>query len=173
MNQSQLQPVLFGGLFIGVLSALPIVSIGNCCCLWIIGGGMLTAYLLQRDRSGPLSLGEGALGGCLAGIAGAVVYVAVAVPVSVVTVPLERGMMEFIVNSGADVPPEVRDMFESFGSEGVVLGVLIGFDFMLVAGVIFASLGGMLGAFFFRPSEAPPPVPPAPPMPPAPPVPGA
>ena len=114
MTQSQLQPVVFGGLFIGVLSALPIVSIGNCCCLWIIGGGMLTAYLLQRDRSEPLQLGEGAMGGFLAGIAGAVVYVAVSVPINIVTAPLQRGMMEFILN--ADVPPEVREMIETFGS---------------------------------------------------------
>ena len=32
----KLQPALFGGLFIGVLSALPLVSVGNCCCLWVI-----------------------------------------------------------------------------------------------------------------------------------------
>ena len=40
MSPALLQPVLFGGLFMGVLSALPIISIGNCCCLWIMGGGM-------------------------------------------------------------------------------------------------------------------------------------
>ena len=75
MNQSQLQPVVFGGLFIGVLSALPVVELGNCvCCLWIVGGGMLTAYLLQRDRAEPLQLGEGAVGGLMAGLAGAVVF---------------------------------------------------------------------------------------------------
>ena len=35
-----LQPALYGGLFIGVLSALPVVNIGNCCCLWFAGGGV-------------------------------------------------------------------------------------------------------------------------------------
>ena len=33
------QPALYGGLFIGVLSALPIINIGNCCCLWVTAGG--------------------------------------------------------------------------------------------------------------------------------------
>ena len=182
MTQSQLQPVLFGGLFIGVLSALPIVSIGNCCCLWIVGGGALTAYLLQRDRSGPLSLGEGAMGGFMAGIAGAVVYLAVSIPISIVTAPLQRGMMEFVLNSGTDVPPEVREMMESFGSEGLIASVVVGFGVMLFVGMIFSALGGLLGALIFRsspPMSVPPPppmsVPPPPPMsvPPVPPPPPA
>ena len=178
MNQSQLQPVVFGGLFIGVLSALPVVSLGNCaCCLWIVGGGMLTAYLLQRDRAEPLALGEGAVNGLLAGVAGSVVYLAVAIPVSIVTAPFQRRMMEF-VNSQSDVPPEVREMLEGFGTEGMIASIAIGFVSMLIAGIVFATLGGMLGVLLFRPSTpqappsppyAPPPsVPPAPPPPPAP-----
>ena len=184
MNQSQLlQPVLFGGLFIGVLSGLPIIDIGNCCCcLWVIGGGTLTAWLQQRDRPEPLTLGEGAFGGFLAGIAGAVVYLAVAIPVSIVTAPLQRGMMEFLVDSGADFPPEVLEMLENMGSEGVIVGVLIWFVVMLIAGMIFATLGGLLGVLIFRPSSPPPPFqgrfpqgppPPAAPQGPPPPVPPA
>ena len=176
MNQSQLQPVVFGGLFIGVLSALPIVSLGNvCCCLWIVGGGMLTAWLLQRDRAEPLALGEGALSGLLAGVVGAVVYVAVSIPISIVTAPFQRRMMEFMMDSQGDVPPEVREMLEGFGSEGIIAGVALGFVVMLIAGMIFSALGGLLGVLLFRPSppQAPPPpsyVPPPPsPTPPPPP----
>ena len=102
---------------------------------------MLTAYLLQRDRSEPLQLGEGAMGGFLAGIAGAVVYVAVSVPINIVTAPLQRGMMEFILN--ADVPPEVREMIETFGSgsESIILSAVVGFAAMLVIGMIFSHAG--------------------------------
>ncbi len=184
MNQSQLQPILFGGLFIGVLSGLPIIDIGNCCCcLWVVGGGTLTTWLQQRDRPEPLTLGEGAMGGFLAGIAGAVVYLAVAIPVGIVTAPIERGMMEFLVDSGADFPPEVLEVLENFGSEGVIVGVAIGFVVMLIAGMIFSTLGGLLGVLIFRPSSpAPPsqfsqgpplPAPPGPPpqVPPVPPAP--
>ncbi len=164
MNQSQLQPVVFGGLFIGVLSALPVVSLGNCaCCLWVVGGGMLTAYLLQRDRADALALGEGAVGGLLAGVVGSVVYVAVSIPIGIVTAPFQRRMMEFVMNSGGDVPPEVREMVESFGTEGIIASVAIGFVSMLIAGVVFATLGGMFGALLFRPSAPAPPYPPVPP----------
>ena len=177
MNQSQLQPVVFGGLFIGVLSALPIVSLGNvCCCLWIVGGGMLTAWLLQRDRAEPLALGEGALSGLLAGVVGSVVYVAVSIPISIVTAPFQRRMMEFMMDSQGDVPPEVREMLEGFGSEGIIAGVALGFVVMLIAGMIFSALGGLLGVLIFRPSSPAPPArgpfsqgPPPPPAPPGPP----
>ena len=49
MDSGRLQPAFYGGLLIGVLSALPIVSAGNCCCcLWVVAGGMLAVYLRQR-----------------------------------------------------------------------------------------------------------------------------
>ena len=50
-----MQPALLGGVFIGVLSALPIVQLCNCCCVWIVGGGALAAYLQQQNQPMPLS----------------------------------------------------------------------------------------------------------------------
>ena len=56
MNE-RVQPALWGGVFIGVLSALPIVNFGNCCCcLWVICGGALAAHSASRtarSRSRP------------------------------------------------------------------------------------------------------------------------
>ena len=141
MSQALLQPVLFGGLFMGVLSALPIISLGNCCCLWVMGGGVVTAYLTQHSRSDPIQLGEGAFGGFLSGIFGAVVYAVVSLPIQLVTAPLQRGMMDGLLESAADVPPEVREMIESLGSGGGVVSILIGFVFMLVVGMVFSTLG--------------------------------
>ena len=154
MPQALLQPVLFGGLFMGVLSALPIISIGNCCCLWVTGGGVVTAYLIQHGRSDPIQLGEGAFGGFLSGIVGAVVYAVLAMPIQLVTAPLQRGVIDGLLESAADVPPEVREMLESLGSGSGVGVVLVGFVFMLALGMVFSSLGGLLGALVFR--SAPP-----------------
>ena len=143
------QAVLIGGVFNGVLSALPIIDVGNCCCLWVIGGGVITAWLLQREQSDPLELGEGALGGLLAGVVGAAVYAAVSLPVQMVMGSL--GMFEV---GELDVPPEIRDFIEAFSSS-VALRVLVGSIMMLIIGAIFSTLGGLLGAFFFR-KTAPP-----------------
>ena len=159
MPQTPLQPVLFGGLFMGVLSALPIISVANCCCLWVIGGGMVTTYLIQHGRSEPIQLGEGALGGFLAGITGAVVYVVLAVPIQLATSPLRRDMVDGLLDSAADVPPEVREMLETIGSTGGVGALVFGFVFMLAVGMVFSTLGGLLGAVIFRPSPPAAPLP--------------
>ena len=138
------QAVLIGGVFNGVLSALPIIDVGNCCCLWVIGGGVVTAWLLQREQSDPLDLGEGALGGLLAGVVGAAVYAVVSLPVQMVMGSL--GMFEV---GELDVPPEIREFIEAFSSS-VALRVLVGSVLMLILGAIFSTLGGLVGAFFFR-----------------------
>ena len=75
MRASKFQPALLGGLVLGVLSALPIINLGNtCCCLWVIAGGMTAAYLLQNAQVAPITSGDGAAVGFLAGVAGAIVW---------------------------------------------------------------------------------------------------
>ena len=152
MSQALLQPVLFGGLFMGVLSALPIISIGNCCCLWVTGGGVVAAYLIQHGREDAVQLGEGAFGGFLAGIVGAVVYAVVALPVQLVTGPLQRSMLDGFLQSATEVPPELRQFLE--GTDGglgsILMGLMVMFPIMLVLGAIFSTLGGMLGTVLFR-----------------------
>ena len=146
---TRMQAILIGGAFNGVLSALPLIELGNCCCLWVTGGGAITAWLLQRERAEPLDPGEGALAGLLAGVAGAVVFAVVSVPVQMVMGSL--GMFEV---GALDVPPEVRELIEALSSS-VALRVLIGFVTMLIVSAIFSTLGGLLGAFLFR-KPAPP-----------------
>src|SRR3712207_3305780 len=76
MSAPKLLPALLGGLFIGVLSSLPIVKIGNvCCCLWVISGGVLAAWVMQQNTTRPVTPGEGALVGLLAGLVGAAVWI--------------------------------------------------------------------------------------------------
>ncbi len=144
-----MQAVLIGGAFNGVLSALPLIDVGNCCCLWVTGGGVVTAWLLQREQAAPLELGEGAFGGLLAGLTGAVIYAVVSLPVQMLMGSL--GMFEV---GDLDVPPEIREFIEAFASS-VALRVLVGSAIMLIAGAVFSTLGGLLGAFFFR-RAAPP-----------------
>jgi len=60
MDSGRLQPALYGGLLIGVLSALPFVSAGNCCCcLWVVAGGMLAVYLRQQNSPFAITSAEG------------------------------------------------------------------------------------------------------------------
>jgi hypothetical protein len=151
-----LQPALLGGVFIGVLSALPVVSIANCCCIWIIGGGMLAAYLDQGPGR-PNSLARGALDGLLAGIIGAFVFLAASAVVSTLMAPLQQRLIAGILDGAYDMPPEVRDWFEMIRNrEAGFFGQVFGFLFQLFAGLLFGTLGGLLGALFFWRDELPP-----------------
>jgi hypothetical protein len=165
MAPSKGQPALLGGAFIGILSALPIVSAGNlCCCLWVVAGGMVAAYLMQQNHHEPISLADGAGGGFLAGLAGAVVYLVASIPVNLALGPFQRRMMDRMMSRAGDVPPEMRTMIEQMGAGAGAL--IVGFVAMLFAGMVFATVGGVVGALIFRPNAPPPPPPPPPPAPP-------
>lgn len=164
MQGSKLQPALLGGLFIAVLSALPIISIGNCCCLWIIGGGMVAAYLLQQNQLAPIAGADGAVVGLLAGLVGAVFYLFLSIPIGLLFGPMQAEWMQRVMSSAGEVPPELRPMIEQMQQNAgfTVVGALLGFIYMVIVGVIFGSLGGFLGALFFKKDGPPPPTPPVP-----------
>ena len=145
------QAVLLGGAFIGILSALPIVNIANCCCLWIMGGGALAAYLEQQRTRRTVLPGRGAMLGLLAGIVGAVVWIFAFAIVDSVVGPIEQRMVQAMLERSVDMPPDVRTLMEQVAQRGSsVLRYVAGFAFQLVAGMVFSTLGGLLGAVFFR-----------------------
>ena len=144
----RMQPALIGGLVIGVLSALPIVSVGNlCCCLWVIGGGVVAVFLLQQGQLAPITPGDGALTGLLAGIIGAVVYLVLAIPITAVVAPLQREMLSRMFEQW-DAPPAYREYASGFGSSAI--GLFISFVAQLFAGAIFSTIGGLIGVAIFR-----------------------
>ena len=140
----------------GVLSALPLVNFLNaCCCLWVVSGGIIAAYLLQERDPTPIEVGDGALVGLLAGVVGALVNFVLSIPVTLLLAPVQRALMERFIERG-NMPPEVREMMTS--GAGTALGIVLGFFFALFAGIIFSTLGGILGAVIFRKKLAAPPI---------------
>ncbi len=153
------QPALLGGLFLGVLSSLPVV--GVCCCLWVIAGGILTAYLQQQNRVEPVEAGEAAIGGLLAGLVGALINLSVTAMLAL------SGDMEAQLRSAIDgmqIPLEVRDRMDTF-LQGPAL-ILLMATISLPVYAIFGMLGALLGSAIFR-KKTPPAGPAAPPPAPA------
>ena len=164
-----IQPVLLGGLFIGVLSALPIVSVANCCCLWIIGGGMLAAHLQQQQQPHRITAGRATLVGFLAGVAGAFVWLLLALVLDAVLAPLQGRMIDGVLRNTDNMPPEARQWLEMMASRSASpLRYIAGIAFQLF-GSIFAALGGLLLAAFSKRDlppalggpVVPPPIPPS------------
>lgn len=172
----RLQPALWGGLFIGVLSALPLVSAGNCCCcLWVLVGGVLAAYLRQQNTPYQIDAAEGAIVGLMAGALGGVVCAILSIPFQMMTGPMQQAWVERALSSNPDVTPEMRDFVERLttGAGFQLIGAIIS----VVVFSIFGTLGGLIGVAVFKKNLPPPPppgtidVPPSPIVPPPPPPP--
>jgi hypothetical protein len=148
MQASKLQPVMVGGVVMGLLSALPIVSAANlCCCLWVVSGGVVAAALLQQNQSSPVTPRDGALVGLLAGLFGAVVFVVLSIPISILLAPVNRALVDRLADNGS-LPPEFRDYVSTY--TGGMLGVAFNFIVMSMAGIVFSTIGGLIGAAMFR-----------------------
>jgi hypothetical protein len=154
----KLQPALFGGLFIGVLSALPIINFGNClCCMWVVGGGALAVYLMQQNYPFAVQAADGALVGMFAGLSGGALCGLLGIPLALAFGPMEQRIFQRALESNPDVPPEVRSMFNN-----LAVGSVIGF--MAIVGVfvraivfgVIAMLGGLLGVALFKKKDQPP-----------------
>ena len=103
MTPSKTQPALLGGLTIGVLSALPVINLANCCCAWILFGGALAAYLMQQNHAEPIMIGDGAIVGLLAGVIGALVWVIVSVPITLAMAPFQAAMTQDFLSNARDL----------------------------------------------------------------------
>jgi hypothetical protein len=148
---NRFQPALLGGLFIGVLSSLPYIRGANCCCLWVICGGLLVTYLLQQKTPEPIQVSDALLQGLLAGAIGAVMSVTM---VALTSDPAQ-GLAEMQrAMDQPNIPPEFRD---------VMTRVMSGNNLMLIVAMVtiplyavFGMLGSLLGVAFFKKKAAPP-----------------
>ena len=157
---NKLKPALIGGVLLGVLSVIPFVSAANiCCCLWAILGGMLATYLYVKNSPTPVSAGDGAILGALAGVVGAVIYVIIGIPIAYAMGPTMRNMMVSLIER---MDPQQADLMrrqlEASGDaiapliiQGLVVAVLL---------FLFSVIGGLLGVPIFEKRKGGPPPPP-------------
>ena len=164
-------PVIAGGLFLGVLSAVPPINFLNCaCCILVIGGGLLASYLYLKSYPPELprvTYGDAALLGLLTGLFGAVVD-------TVVSIPFDLWLGGFAnqdalqqIRNTPEIPPELVQFLETMMAGGFsVIGVVISLIFGSIIYSTFAMVGAMLGVAILGPKGGAEPgsVPPAPRM---------
>lgn len=142
---NKLKPALLGGLVVGLLSAIPFIN--YCCCIWSIGGGVLAAYLYIKSSPIPVSMGNGAMVGGLAGVVGGIIYLVIGLPIAILFGM--AAMTDQLSRSGVELP-----------FSGVLLMIVAG-----IVGAIFlavlATIGGIIGVAIFEKRKgsdiAPPP----------------
>lgn len=161
---NQYQPSLLGGLFIGILSALPGVQIGNCCCcLWVVSGGVITTYLMQQRTPDPLQTGDTVVGGLLAGIFGGFVFAVFGLLLAPLLAPFQERVARWIlgrIQELPDLPADSREQLQDAIDEAgqfSVLGHLIQSAIFTVISAVMAMVGALLGLAFFKKKPAPAP----------------
>jgi hypothetical protein len=152
------QPALIGGVAIGLLSAVPVVNWANCCCLWVIAGGALTAYLQQQKTPEPLDTGDAVLGGLIAGIIGAVIMMLGNWLVMSATGGMMQDEIMRAIEQAPDMPEEMRENMRNFVTGSSIIVLMLAITLPVYA--VFAMLGSLLGLAIFRKK----PMPPAPPI---------
>ncbi len=156
-QEKMLKPALIGGVILGVLSAIPVISAFNClCCAWVIGGGMLAAHLYVKGSPMAVTLGRGVALGFLTGVIGAVVDTLFSIPIHMAMKNIGMGFVEQIregLEQVPNLPPETRDALRSVfsGSTGfsLVFVILTGFFKLIIYGIM-AMLGGAIGVAVFE-----------------------
>jgi hypothetical protein len=152
---AKLQPALLGGLLIGVLSALPFVSVVNgCCCLWVIAGGVLTSYLLQERSATAIDAGGAAVSGLQAGMVGAIVAAVLGAAVTFLT---GGGAEQLDQMPRGDLPPQIVEMFDRFRELPAAVWYVGPFLAYIIIFPIFSTLGALLGVALFKKNPPPPP----------------
>ena len=122
---------LIGGVTLGLLSAIPPISLGNmCCCVWVLGGGVL------------------------AGLVGTVVSHSIGIPLGLI---LGDTFNEYMVRAFESMNPQAGEevrravmqaQAQTFAQKlPVILGTAV---FNSVIYIAFATLGGLLGVKLFE-----------------------
>lgn len=175
---SKFRSAALAGTAMGVVSALPGLSLINCCCcVGIILGGVLAVYLYKQEfKEGmpPLESTDGLVLGILAGLVGAFAATVITLMIFFVFGSWELEMarkildkiLESMEESGSlpsSAADNIRDMMEQAMKESTtVVGILSGLIMNLIIYPIFGMLGGLLGYSFFKPKPVPPQTPVAP-----------
>ncbi len=140
----KLIPALIGGTIIAGLSSVPIINFINCfCCAGVIIGGYFSVYFYHRNLRQfdlPLTYGDGALVGIMAGIFGVLFSYAL----NLLFGTNVDQVMDQMMSMMDTVPPEVEDMVELLkANQGKLM--LASMAMGLVIDIIFGMLGGILG----------------------------
>jgi len=152
-RSGMLMPALVGGVTAGVLSSVPFL--GCLCCLWIIGGAMLAAYLLARNSSVSLTAGDGAIVGIFTGIVAAVVDSLVSLPFQAMNEELMRNLMDQFSQFTKEMPSGWEAWLERTGEGFSPAWFMLGLIFAAFIFAALGALGGVIGVSLFGRKRSP------------------
>jgi hypothetical protein len=129
-GSNKLVPAAMGGAVSGFLSAIPYV--GSCCCIWAVGGGVLSSMMFIKNAPARVEAKEGAIVGAIAGGIAAAIFLVIGLPLSIL---LDIGTYTGTFG-GANLSPTV--------ARAIIW--LMGIPMI----VVLSAVGGLLGVKLFE-----------------------
>ena len=160
---NKFKAAILGGVVLGLLSSIPPINFVNiCCCLWVLLGGVIAARtLIKRSPVFPVTTGEGATVGALAGVIGSLILLVISVPLGLMGVG--EGMTYSLLDrigeaaNNPEVREQMRQMIAELQRQSAIQSVgqkLVSalFAWLITALIYigFATLGGILGVAMFE-----------------------
>ena len=145
-RQSMLKPALIGGIAEGVAGSIPILSMANlACCILVIGGGLLAAFLYMKGAppSDQAPFGKGVRLGLLTGLFGAITFAAINIPIAMVLPDIAAAVLQQTPEVG--LPPEIVELLSAVLPLAVFLSLL-----SLIIDPIFCVIGSVIGVAIFN-----------------------
>jgi hypothetical protein len=163
-------PALYGGLIMGVISGLPVISIVNCfCCAGILFGGFVSVMFYKNELTvamPSLTSSDCVQLGALAGVFGAIFGTVLHILTLLAMGDVSGGIVLDILRN-LNLPPEILDQVEEKMGESAQLAGLstvISLLTSLVIDPLFGLLGGLIGYNVYKPKpqmmNVQPPLPP-------------
>jgi hypothetical protein len=152
---SMFRPALIGGIAAGVLTAVPLV---NCfCCLWVMAGAILAAYLFSRRSPAPMTPGDGAVLGILTGLAAAVTDSLASLPFESMNREFVQRFMDTFSQFVEEMPAGWERWLDQRAGPMSPAWFLLGLLSSAVIYAAFGALGGLIGTSMFGQRKSPPP----------------
>ncbi|MER3523413.1 MAG: hypothetical protein C4326_04930 [Ignavibacteria bacterium] len=155
---SMLLPALYGGIIMGVISAVPGLNLVNClCCAGVMFGGFMAVFFYKKELTPempPLSSADGMQLGALAGVFGGIIGGLLSIIILQLAGNVGGEMiLQFMEGLKDTMPPDAWDQMERSIREGEVsiFNLIIG----IIIDVVFGLIGGLIGYSVFRSKDRP------------------
>jgi len=134
---NRMKAALLGGLVAGIPSALPFLSI--CCLIWALGGGFLAVFMYMKNAPTVMTPGDGARLGVRAGVIGAIAYLVIALPITLLT---GAAQIAASMQQAGGETAGFAGMAAGLGAFAVVVGAAVVFGLTVAGAAIGAAVLG-------------------------------
>ena len=149
--------ILIGGLITGLGPFVPVLNLA--CCLFPLVGGLVAVSIYRGARPpAVLSNNDGVVLGALSGVAGAILYAILLIPLAFFISGAIGGFVGRLLPGIAEMPPVASSLLESIRSNfGNVVAVIVLLKIIghLALSLAFGIIGGLIGVAIYARKPAP------------------